>query len=82
MKPNQLPEVFAKNLRAARVKAGISQRSLAERIGASPNSVVLWESGRSSPTLSSVVKLSEALDVPPEMLLTELGHEMLAAVPA
>lgn len=79
MKPERLPEVFRENLRAARIRSGMSQRALAAEIGISPNSVVLWESGKASPTLSSVVKLATALGIPPEALLSEVGHEILAS---
>lgn len=82
VKPDQLPEVFARNLVAARKRSGLSQRALANEIGASPNSVVEWEKGKSSPTLTSVVKLAKALEIPPEALLTEIGEEILTAVPA
>lgn len=82
VKPEQLPEIFCHNLRAACIRSGKSQRALAGEIGASPNSVVLWESGKSSPTLTSVVKLAKALGIPPEALLTEVGSEILTAVGA
>lgn len=82
MKADQLPEVFARNLRSARIRQGMSQRALATAIGASANSVVLWETGKSSPTLTSIVKLSQALSIPPEALLSEVGLELLASVSA
>lgn len=82
MKPEELASTFSRNLVAARKKAGVSQRALANRLDASPNSVVEWEKGKASPTLATVAKIAKALDVPPEALLTEIGSEILASVPA
>ncbi|ODA28047.1 helix-turn-helix domain-containing protein [Planctopirus hydrillae] len=82
VKPNELPEVFCKNLKAARMRAGLSQRALAGLIGSSPNSVVEWENGKASPSLTTVVRLAEALKLSPEMLLTNFGSEMLQPISA
>jgi transcriptional regulator with XRE-family HTH domain len=59
-------------LRAARRRAALSQRRLAELAGVSPNTVRLVESGRRGSYPSTARKLAEALGVPPEKLM--LGH--------
>ncbi|ADG67968.1 helix-turn-helix domain protein [Planctopirus limnophila DSM 3776] len=82
MKPNELPEVFSRNLKAARQRAGMSQRKLAEITGCSFASVCRWETGRESPNLTTIVKLAEGLQVPPEALLTNFGFEMLQPISA
>ena len=82
MKPDELPLVFSRNLLAARRRAGCSQRELARRVGTSNPQIAKWEAGLNSPTLDSVVRLSKALDIPPEALLTEVGGELLAGIPS
>lgn len=82
MKPEELPEIFSRNLRAARLRSGKSQRALASEIGCAASSINEWETGKASPTLTSVVKLAAALEVPPELLLTGVGGEILSSVSA
>lgn len=72
MIPEKLPDVFARNLKAWRKRRDLTQSELAERMGASFVSVCNWESGKTSPTLTSVVKLSQALKVGPEALLNDV----------
>ena len=56
-------------LRAARVKAGISQETLAERAGVDRTFVGRIENGRQSPTLDTLAKIAEALGVRPSAVL-------------
>jgi transcriptional regulator with XRE-family HTH domain len=71
------PNVGAK-VRAARESKGLSLRALAGRCGLSLNAISLIERGESSPTVSSLHLLAQALAVP----ITEFFHEenRLAAV--
>lgn len=55
------PEAFARNLRRAREKAGLSQETVAERAGMHRNAVALLETGKRDPKVSTVVKLAKAL---------------------
>lgn len=64
-------ERFGWNLRIARRKAGLSQRELAERMGQSQRRVVEWESGKLCPRIGSIVRLAEALEIDPGVLLRE-----------
>lgn len=64
-------ERFGWNLRIARQWADLKQYELAERIDRSPCQVALWESGRNAPRLDSIVRLAEALDIEPGVLLRE-----------
>lgn len=77
VKPSDLLAVFNRNLKAAREMRNMSQRSLADKLHMSFVSVNRWENGIMSPTLETIVKISEALDVPSEALLTEVGNEIL-----
>lgn len=63
------PAAFARNLRAAREKAGLSQEALAERAGMHRNAVALLETGKRDPRVSTVAKLAKALGVPASDLL-------------
>jgi transcriptional regulator with XRE-family HTH domain len=64
-------ERFGWNLRIARRKAGLRQRELAQRIDRHQRRIAEWESGKCSPRIDSVVRLSEALDIDPSVLLRE-----------
>lgn len=51
-------------LRQLRTERGKSMRSLASLSGLSTNALSMIERGRTSPSVSTLIKLSEALDVP------------------
>ena len=46
-----------------RIKNGVTQKELAERVGTKQSAIARFESGTSNPTLAFVKKLSEALDL-------------------
>ena len=48
----------------AREKAGLTQDEAAERIGVSRVSIWLWETGRGSPLIENLGRMSEAYGVP------------------
>jgi transcriptional regulator with XRE-family HTH domain len=62
---------FGWNLRLARKRAGLSQRELARRIGRDQRRIADWERGRCRPYIDALVRLSEALDIDPGVLLRE-----------
>ncbi len=72
MQPHELPNVFSRNLRAWRTRRNLSQMALAKEAHISHVSIVNWESGKNSPTLTSVVRIAEALRVNPEALLNDI----------
>jgi transcriptional regulator with XRE-family HTH domain len=47
-------------IREARLRAGLSQRALAERMGTSQPAVARWEDGRQEPAFDAVVKALQA----------------------
>lgn len=60
---------FGKLVRRLREQAGISQEDLAERAGVHRTYIGGIERGERNPTLVTIHKLAEALDVPPKKLL-------------
>ncbi len=60
---------LAENLAGLRRAAGLSQRALAARARVSPGLVAMIERARRTPALPVVLRLSEALGVPPARLV-------------
>lgn len=54
---------FGENLKRARKRCGLTQRQLAEQIGAKHNSVSNWENGQSEPDTQTIRQLCRILDV-------------------
>ena len=54
---------FGEKLRAARQRAGLTQRELAARVDARNNSVCNWEKGRNKPDADTIGALARALNV-------------------
>ena len=65
-------ETFAKNLRRAREKAGLSQEALGDRCGLHRTEISFLERAQREPRLSTIVKLAKALGVKPSDLLKGL----------
>jgi transcriptional regulator with XRE-family HTH domain len=65
-------ERFAKNLRAARKKRGLTQMELGNLAGIYANEVSRLETADREPRLSTVVKLAHALKMPVAELLRGL----------
>lgn len=59
------------NLKIARVKKGLSQKELANKVGISPATVSKAETGKFDLRLSTLLKLSKILDVTVEELLPD-----------
>ncbi len=62
------PPRFPNRIRQYRIKAGLSQRLLADRIGQRRASVSAWEGGRHLPNVVSLFRLARALDTLSESL--------------
>ena len=57
------PAYVAKKIKAARIAKGETQQWLADKMGLRRSSIARWESGKNSPTLENMAKLSSILDI-------------------
>ena len=60
---NNLLDLFASALRSARIKRGLTQRALAERLNMSVRTIIEIERCRSSPKFETVMLLARELNV-------------------
>lgn len=67
---NKTSKHLAQNVTALRKKIGLTQGRLAELSGATRASIALIESGSSNPTLEILLKISQALQVSLDELMT------------
>ena len=58
-------------IRKLRLKMGLTQKELAERINVSDKAVSKWESGASAPSTTNLMALANLFDVEAEELLKE-----------
>lgn len=58
-----MKNLFSKNLKTLRLDKGLSQKKLASMIDVSQQCISEWENGNNEPTLSSLWKLSEVLEI-------------------
>jgi transcriptional regulator with XRE-family HTH domain len=65
-----MSQTFGERLRAARVEAGMSQSDLAERCGIPKPRLSRYENDHILPSITSLRRLADALDVAQEILLT------------
>lgn len=70
----------AERVRSARIRAGLSQRELAQRSGVRQPNIAAIESGRSQPTADTVDKLLAAAAVRPSVVLAERRDEVRRAI--
>lgn len=59
LSPDDLPAIFGRNLRVARVKRGLTLAEVAEAIETTPQYVSLIENGKKNVTLGTMKKLAE-----------------------
>ena len=66
-----MKELFGQRLREQRAKQHLTMEQLAEKAGLSSNFVGAIERGLKEPSLSSIVSLLNALDIPADLLLRD-----------
>lgn len=59
------------NMRAERVRRGLSANQVADEIGVHVNALLRWESGKTEPLGENIIKLSKLYGVSPEYLLEQ-----------
>lgn len=59
------------DIRTARVSRGMTQSTLAEKVGVSKTTIVKWESGEASPTTPNFFTLCEVLNYEPNDIFFE-----------
>lgn len=65
--------MFGKNIREMRKEMGLSQKALADRIGATQGAVYFWEKEINEPTVGYLLSLAETFGVSVDELLTVDG---------
>jgi len=68
-----MSDVFHENLKAARLRKGLSQQEVADLVGVAKSTYSMWETGNREPNLMRIIALTKALDVS--------GDELLGIVP-
>lgn len=61
--------MLSDNIKNYRKKSGMSQDELAEKLGVSRQSVSLWETGQTQPTIENIIALSKIFNISSDMLL-------------
>ncbi|WP_119697602.1 helix-turn-helix domain-containing protein [Microbacterium halotolerans] len=69
---------IGENIRAARIRRGLSQDQLAVATSINSSNIRSYETGRSLLAVPSLVRIADALEVDPGELLAEVTSEMLA----
>lgn len=72
LKPQELADLFRRNLRARRLELELTQVELAGAIGAPQSYVSAIERGRICPNLTSLATIAEALDTTPSALISSV----------
>lgn len=68
------------NMKAERVRKGLTIEQLGDIIGVSSNAISKWENSKASPTASNLVALCNLYGVSPEYLLDMTSDEHGAVV--
>lgn len=59
------------NMKAERIRRGMSAVEVAEKIGVHVNALLRWENGTTEPMGENLIRLSKLYDVSPEYLLEQ-----------
>ncbi len=55
--------MFPQRLKELRLKKGLTQTELGEKVGVKQNTLTNWENGKREPSFENLVKLADLLDV-------------------
>lgn len=70
-----LEQAFAKTLREARLKAGLTHEELAHQANLHTASISFFERGERKPTLYSVFAIAKVLGISPSELIAKVEQE-------
>lgn len=70
MNPDEIADLFRRNLKRVRITLGISQTELARRLDTRPSFICDFEKGRKLPTIVTLARLADALGVAPAALIS------------
>ena len=68
--------IMFNNLKLYRVKAGLTQESIAEKIGVSRQAVAKWERGESAPDIDCCIALADVFGISVDMLIRDMQNEI------
>ena len=60
---------FSERLKELRKKNNLTQQELADKVGTNRVNVTKWETGRTEPTLESIIKLAHIFEISVDYLL-------------
>ena len=66
---------FSERVKALRRESKLSQAELAEQIGVSQQCISEWERGKTEPTLTFIVKLSDIFNVRADYIVCRTNHK-------
>lgn len=61
--------VFPERLKEMRLKRGMTQKELGEKVGVKQNTFTNWENGKREPNFDNLIKLADILDTSTDYLL-------------
>ena len=56
-------KVFSERLKELRLKKGLTQTELGEKVGVKQNTFTNWENGKREPSFENLIKLADLLEV-------------------
>ena len=71
-----LPKAFGKTLKTFRTSAGFSQTDLAQMAGLDRTFISLLELGKRQPTITTIYKLAESLNVPVKEMILHVNNQL------
>ena len=71
---------MTKNIKSERVRIGLSQDVLAEKLGVHVNSVRKWENGETQPGSMSLIAMSKIFNCSPDYLLGLTDERTVVAI--
>ena len=66
---------LSERVKALRRESKLSQAELAEQIGVSQQCISEWERGKTEPTLTFIVKLSDIFNVSADYIVCRTNHK-------